>query len=163
MLFLLTLDFDSQDLNGPSVLDSDYLTMLSSSNKLMSGEFEALERLQAELDLFDDPNRTEEIVEQMGVENHIELIEEEIGSDSGDVIVIKEEVLTDSELEASVQPRMTRSPLKLEPIEIEEEIVTLKQPQSHSQSEILSVSSSSATKRSAPQTMHGNQQSKKPV
>jgi len=153
-------------LSGPSVLDGDYLTMLSSSDKLMSGEYEAIERLQAELDLFDDPNRTEEIVEQIDVENHLDMIEEEVCSYAGDVPGIKDELVLESELidEASIQPQLTESHIKLETIDLEEdEIVTLKQSQSHSQSEMLSVSSSNAMKRSAPQTLHGNQQSKKPV
>jgi len=139
--------------------------MLSSSDKLMSGEFDALERLQAELDLFDDPNRTEEIVEQMAVENHLDLIEEEVCSDSGDVTEIKDELESECELiESPIQSLMTEREIKLEPLEIEEDvIITLKQSQSHSQSDMLSASSSSATKRSAPQTLHGNQQSKKPV
>ncbi|CAH1714236.1 protein lin-54 homolog [Aphis gossypii] len=158
-------DFDSQDLSGPSVLDGDYLTMLSSSDKLMSGEFEALERLQAELDLFDDPNRTEEIVEQMAVENHLDLIEEEVCSDAGDATRIKDEIESESELiEDSVPPQLTATQIKLEAVDLDEdEIVSLKQSQSHSKSEMLSVSSSSAIKRSAPQTLHGNQQSKKPL
>ncbi|XP_060880821.1 protein lin-54 homolog [Metopolophium dirhodum] len=160
-------DFDSQDLSGPSVLDGDYLTMLSSSDKLMSGEYEAIERLQAELDLFDDPNRTEEIVEQMAVENHLDLIEEEVCSYGGDVTGMKDGLVLESQLidEASVQPQLlTDSQIKLETIDLDEdEIVTLKQSQSHSQSEMLSVSSSSAIKRSAPQNLHGNQQSKKPL
>jgi len=154
-------------LSGPSVLDGDYLTMLSSSDKLMSGEYEAIERLQAELDLFDDPNRTEEIVEQMAVENHLDLIEEEVCSYGGDVTGMKDGLVLESQLidEASVQPQLlTESQIKLETIDLDEdEIVTLKQSQSHSQSEMLSVSSSSAIKRSAPQNLHGNQQSKKPV
>jgi len=162
--FVFTLDFDSQDLSGPSVLDGDYLTMLSTSDKLMSGEFEALERLQAELDLFDDPNRTEEIVEQMAVENHLDLIEEEVCSDAGDVTRIKDEIESENELiEDSDQPQlMTEAQIKLETIDLDQdEIVSLNHSQSHS--EMLSISSSSAIKRSAPQTMHGNQQSKKPV
>lgn len=150
------------------MLDSDYLTMLSSSDKLMSGEFEALERLQAELDLFDDPNRPEEIVEQMTVENHLDLIEEEVCSDTGDVMICEESentkeevVVLESELQASVKPQATESQvikqIKVEPDQ-EDVVVTLKQPQS----EIVSVSSSSATKRSAP-SVQGNQQSKKSV
>jgi len=137
--------------------------MLSTSDKLMSGEFEALERLQAELDLFDDPNRTEEIVEQMAVENHLDLIEEEVCSDAGDVTRIKDEMESESELiEDSVPSHLTATQIKLEALD-EDEIVSLKQSQSHSKSEMLSVSSSSAIKRSAPLTVHGNQQSKKPV
>lgn len=165
-MVFFTLDFDSQDLSGPSVLDGDYLTMLSSSDKLMSGEYEAIERLQAELDLFDDPNRPEEIVEQMAVENHLDLIEEEVCSFTGDMTGMKDGLVLENQLidEASVQPKLTESQIKLETIDLDEdEIVTLKQSQSHSQSEMLSVSSSSAIKRSAPQNLHGNQQSKKPV
>jgi len=148
------------------MMDGDYLTMLSSSDKLMSGEYEAIERLQAELDLFDDPNRTEEIVEQIDVENHLDFIEEEVCSYAGDVPGIKDELILESQLidEASIQPQLTEPYIKLETIDLEEdEIVTLKQSQSYSQSEMLSVSSSNAIKRSAPQTLHGNQQSKKPV
>lgn len=157
-------DFDSQDLSGPSVLDGDYLTILSSSEKLMSGEYEAIERLQAELDLFDDPNRTEEIVEQMAVENHLDLIEEEVCSYSSDVAGIKNEIVLENELiDETNQPLLTESQIKLETIDLDDEIVTLKQSQSHSQSEVLSVGNSSAIKRSAPQTLHGNQQSKKPL
>ncbi|XP_022169169.1 protein lin-54 homolog [Myzus persicae] len=158
-------DFDSQDLSGPSVLDGDYLTMLSSSDKLMSGEYEAIERLQAELDLFDDPNRTEEVVEQMAVENHLDLIEEEVCSFTEDEIRIKEEIALENLInEANNQPQLTESQIKLETIDLDEdEIVTLKQSQSHSQSEMLSVGSSSGIKRSAPQNMHGNQQPKKPL
>lgn len=154
------------------MLDSDYLTMLSSSDKLMSGEFEALARLQAELDLFDDPNRNEEIVEQMTVENHLDLIEEEVCSDTGDSITgdmvknIKVEVVSNDNLEATVvKPQTTETPvlrtIKTEPTDSEDEnvVVTLKPPQS----EILSISSSNATKRSAPPSAHENQQSKKAV
>lgn len=168
---MFLLDFDSQDLGSSSVLDSDYLTMLSSSDKLMSGEFEALARLQAELDLFDDPNRNEEVVEQITVENHLDLIEEEVCSDTGDSLTedmvknIKVEVVSNDDLEATVKPKTTETQLirtiKKEPIDSEDEnvIVTLKPPQS----EILSISSSNATKRSAPPSVHDNQQSKKAV
>lgn len=175
IIIFIFLDFDSQDLGGSSVLDSDYLTMLSSSDKLMSGEFEALERLQAELDLFDDPNRPEEIVEQMDVENHIELIEEEVCSDSGDAMIsevtqnIKIEIEeSESEHETSVQlqakPQLVQH-IKQEAIdsESENEVVTLKQFQPHSQSEIVTVGGSNAIKRSAPSSLHGNQQPKKSV
>jgi len=132
----------------------------------MSSEYEAIERLQAELDLFDDPNRTEEVVEQMGVENHLDLIEEEVCSYAGDGSEIKDELVLENQLidEASIQPQLTESQIKLEAIDSEEdEIVTLKQSLSHSQSEMLSVSSSNAMKRSAPQNLHENQQPKKPV
>ncbi|XP_025415888.1 protein lin-54 homolog isoform X2 [Sipha flava] len=164
-------DFDSQDLGGGSSLDSDYLTMLSSSDKLMSGEFEALERLQAELDLFDDPNRTEEIVEQMDVENHLDLIEEEVCSDTGDAIAsedlgkIKEEIIErvdDNQDNISIKENnetQILEQIKVEPVE--EEVITLKQPQANLQSEIVTVSSASGTKRSAPISSQGSQQSKK--
>lgn len=140
--------------------------MLSSSDKLMSGEFEALERLQAELDLFDDPNRPEEIVEQMAVENHLDLIEEEVCSDAGDAIIsevtpnVKSEIinLIDEDIQSSVK----ETEIKKEPIE-NEEVVTVKQSQSLSQPEIGSASGSTATKRSAPQNIQGNLQSKKSV
>lgn len=167
------LDFDSQDLGGSSVLDSDYLTMLGSSDKLMSGEFEALERLQAELDLFDDPNRPEEIVEQMAVENHLDLIEE-VCSDTGDNLIseetvnVKEEVESEgeqSELDTSVQPQVSEpliQQIKIEPSDDEQEnVVTLKQSQS--QSEIISAGNSGTSKRSAPPSVQENQQSKKSV
>lgn len=168
---IFTIDFDSQDLGGSS-MDSDYLTMLSSSDKLMSGEFEALERLQAELDLFDDPNRTEEIVEQMDVENHLDLIEEEVCSDTGDAITsedlrnMKEEIVSDDDdnHETSIKKETKTQVLDQIKVEhVEEEVVTLKQPQVHLQSEIVTVSSSSGTKRSAPINSQGNQQSKKSV
>ncbi|XP_050429417.1 protein lin-54 homolog isoform X2 [Adelges cooleyi] len=157
-------DFDSQDLGGSSVLDSDYLTMLSSSDKLMSGEFEALERLQAELDLFDDPNRPEEIVEQMAVENHLDLIEEEVCSDTGDTVSDTESTSktkeSESEIITSTQPQViecqTVDEHKSESSKLLQEniIVTLKQP------EVVTVQS--ATKRSAP-TLPTDQQSKKPL
>lgn len=175
MLNYFILDFDSQDLGGSSVLDGDYLTMLGSSDKLMSGEFEALERLQAELDLFDDPNRPEEIVEQMTVENHLDIIEEEVCIDTSDSLISeetsisKDEIIIDSESEpeSSVQvdePQHIQH-IKSEPVVAEQEniVVTLKQPQLHSHPEIISVSSSNATKRSAPSSTQGSQQSKKPV
>lgn len=158
-------------MGSSSVLDSDYLTMLSSSDKLMTGEFEALARLQAELDLFDDPNRNEEVVEQITVENHLDLIEEEVCSDTGDSITeemvknIKVEVVSNDNLEATVMPKTTETQvirtIKKEPIDSEDEnvVVTLKPPQS----EILSISNSNATKRSAPPSVHDNQQSKKAV
>lgn len=154
-------------MGGSSVLDSDYLTMLSSSDKLMSGEFEALARLQAELDLFDDPNRTEEIVEQITVENHLDLIEEEVGSDIGDTMSgdMTQIVKVDDNIEATVKPQASKTQVirsnKKDIINSEEEnvIVTLKQPQS----EMLSISSSNATKRSAPSSIQDNQQSKKSV
>lgn len=159
---LKLLDFDSQDLGGSSVLDSDYLTMLSSSDKLMSGEFEALERLQAELDLFDDPNRPEEIVEQLADENHLDLIEE-VCSDNGDAMIrevtanIKEEIIdSDDELESPIHSHKT---IALVQPKIEEEVVTIKQ----SQCEVVSVTGSTATKRSAPPSSPGNQQTKKSV
>lgn len=148
--------------------------MLGSSDKLMSGEFEALERLQAELDLFDDPNRPEEIVEQMTVENHLDIIEEEVCIDTSDPMIseetshIKDEIIIDSESEPesnSVQvdePQHTRQ-IKTGPVEQENVVVTLKQPKSHSHPEIITVGNSNATKRSAPPCTQGNQQSKKPV
>jgi hypothetical protein len=147
--------------------------MLSSSDKLMSGEFEALERLQAELDLFDDPNRTEEIVEQMDVENHLDLIEEEVCSDTGDAIAsedlgkIKEEIIErvdDNQDNISIKENnetQILEQIKVEPVE--EEVITLKQPQANLQSEIVTVSSASGTKRSAPISSQGSQQSKKSV
>lgn len=174
-------------MGGSSVLDSDYLTMLSSSDKLMSGEFEALERLQAELDLFDDPNRHEEIVEQMDVENHIDLIEEEVCSDSGDAMisevteneVIENEVsenevikteMAESETELQTAVRLQAKQQLLQPIkqelidsELENEVVTLKHPQQHSQSEIVTVGGPNAIKRHAPSNLHGSQQPKKSV
>jgi len=162
-------------LGGSSVLDSDYLTMLSSSDKLMSGEFEALERLQAELDLFDDPNRPEEIVEQMTVENHIDLIEEEVCCDTDDAMItektvdIKEEVAdTDNELETPVESLTNESNIqhiKSDHTEDEQKsvVVTLKQSSPQSHSEIITVNSSGGTKRSASPSVQGNQQSKKPV
>lgn len=170
MFNFVFLDFDSQDLGGSSVLDSDYLTMLSSSDKLMSGEFEALERLQAELDLFDDPNRPEEIVEQMAVENHLDLIEEEVCSDTGDAMIsevtpsIKNEIinLIDEDIQSNVKETETKDEIKKEPID-NEEVVTVKQSQSLSQPEIGSASSSTAIKRSAPPNIQGNPQSKKSV
>lgn len=171
--FIFFLDFDSQDLGGSSVLDGDYLTMLGSSDKLMSGEFEALERLQAELDLFDDPNRPEEIVEQMAVENHLDIIEEEVCLDtSGSMICdetshVKDEIIIDSESEPESSVQVDESQhtqqMKLGPVEQENVVITLKQPQSHSNPENISVNSSNATKRSAPPCTQGNQQSKKPV
>lgn len=152
------------------MLDSDYLTMLSSSDKLMSGEFEALERLQAELDLFDDPNRPEEIVEQMAVENHIDLIEEEVCSDTGETMTneeidnLKADEESEEEFLSSDQPQTLElqhiKEIKTEPME-EEHVVTLKQTQQQQQPEIVTVQS--ATKRSAPPSTQGNQQSKKPV
>lgn len=176
-LIVLILDFDSQELGGASVLDSDYLTMLSSSDKLMSGEFEALERLQAELDLFDDPNRPEEIVEQMTVENHIELIEEEVCCDTDDSIIIEkttnekeEAVESENKLdEASVEPPADEPKniqhFKAEYIANEQEnvVVTLKQSSPQSHSDIITVNSSNSTKRSASPSFQGNQQSKKSV
>lgn len=144
----------------------------------MSGEFEALERLQAELDLFDDPNRPEEIVEQMAVENHLDLIEE-VCSDTGDNLIseenvnMKEEVVESEgeqvEIDASVQPQVSEplvaQQIKIEPIEIEQEnvVVTLKQAQSHTPSDIISAGNSGTSKRSAPPSVQGNQQSKKSV
>lgn len=141
--------------------------MLSSSDKLISGEFEALERLQAELDLFDDPNRPEEIVEQMVVDNDIDLIEEEVCSEAGDAMIsevtenIKDEIIDlDSEIEDSVQTSVNDSnEIKSELLETAE-VVTLSQ--SHSQSEI-STGSSTATKRSAPSSVPGIPQPKKSV
>lgn len=153
-------------MGGSSVLDSDYLTMLSSSDKLMSGEFEALERLQAELDLFDDPNRPEEIVEQMAVENHLDLIEEEVCSDTGDSMIsevvpnIKNEII--NLVEEDIQSGITETEIKKESIE-NEEFVTVKQSQTLSQPAIGSASGSTATKRSAPLNVQGNLQSKKSV
>jgi len=152
-------------LGGSSVLDSDYLTMLSSSDKLISGEFEALERLQAELDLFDDPNRPEEIVEQMVVDNDIDLIEEEVCSDAGDAMIvtenIKDEIIDlDSELEDTVQPSVNDSnEIKSEHLE-NTEVVTLSRSQSQSET---STCSSTATKRSAPSSVPGIPQPKKSV
>lgn len=143
--------------------------MLSSSDKLMSGEFEALARLQAELDLFDDPNRTEEIVEQITVENHLDMIEE-VCSDTGDTNsdeLKKVEVISHKDnLVATAKPQLTEKQfmqsIKTEPTEVdseeENEIVTVKP-----QSEILSISSSNATKRSAPPSAQDSQQSKKSV
>lgn len=148
------------------MLDSDYLTMLSSSDKLMSGEFEALERLQAELNLFDDPNRPEEIVEQMAVESQLDLIEE-VCSDTGDNMIseetvsMKEEVVEiESESDDSIQPQSSES-LDIQQLKIDQDnvVVTLKQ----SRSEIISVSNSGTTKRSAPPSVQGNQPSKKSV
>lgn len=150
-------------------MDSDYLTMLSSSDKLMSGEFEALERLQAELDLFDDPNRTEEIVEQMDVENHLDLIEEEVCSDTGDAITneelgsIKEEIIEREDDNEDIKIKTENQVLEENKVEPVEEVVTLKQPKANLQSEIVPVSSSCGTKRSAPISPQENQQSKKSV
>lgn len=158
-------------MGSSSVLDSDYLTMLSSSDKLMSGEFEALARLQAELDLFDDPNRNEEVVEQITVENHLDLIEEEVCSDTGNSMTgdmtknIKVKVISNDDLEDTDKPKTTETQvirtIKTEHIDSEDEneVVTLKPPKS----EILSISSSNATKRSAPPSVHDSQQSKKAV
>lgn len=149
--------------------------MLSSSDKLMSGEFEALERLQAELDLFDDPNRTEEIVEQMDVENHIDLIEEEVCSDTGDAITnedlnsIKQEVIVLDDDNHETFDNFDKKDIEIQAIEqmkvesVDSEVVTLQQPLEHLQTEIVTISSSSGTKRSAPSISQENQQSKKSV
>lgn len=139
--------------------------MLSSSDKLISGEFEALERLQAELDLFDDPNRPEEIVEQMVVDNDIDLIEEEVCSDADaealiSVVNAKDEIIDlDSEVEDCVQPKDSKDEIKSVSVE-NEEVITL--GQSHSQSEI-STGSSTAIKRSAPSSVQEISQPKKSV
>lgn len=160
------LDFDSSDLSGSGVFDSDYLTMLSSSDKLMSGEFEGLERLQAELDLFDDPNRPEEIVEQMAVENHLDLIEEEVCSDTGDVFnneTLNIKIEPVEELKTSIESEVLQE-IKSEPIdvnEVQQENVVVSLKQSQQQPEVVTVQS--ATKRSAPSSAQGNPQSKKPV
>ncbi|XP_050531926.1 protein lin-54 homolog [Daktulosphaira vitifoliae] len=158
-------DFDSQDLGGSSVLDSDYLTMLSSSDKLMSGEFEALERLQAELNLFDDPNRPEEIVEQMAVENHLDLIEEEVCSDIIDTEVKtepstnpkevepKSEIITPFQSQNSVSQAIKEEKLESSGSQHDNIVVSIRQ-----KPEIVTVHS--ATKRSAPSSS-GNQPSKK--
>jgi len=163
-------------LGGSSVLDSDYLTMLSSSDKLMSGEFEALERLQAELELFDDPNRPEEIVEQMVVESHLDLIEEEVCSDPGDAIIneltnIKNDDLNSNDnLESSIESHMMDPNIQIKTEHIvddddDDEVISISEPQSPDNfiPEVLSVTSV-ATKRSAPSTsIQGNQPSKKSV
>lgn len=160
-------------MGGSSVLDSDYLTMLSSSDKLMSGEFEALERLQAELDLFDDPNRPEEIVEQITVENHIDLIEEEVSCDTDNTVITEktldekeeEEAKTETEkqIETSDEPKIKENIKTEHVVDEQENVVTLNQSPPQSQSEIITVNSSSGTKRSASPSVQGNQQSKKSV
>lgn len=163
---MILLDFGSQDLGGNSVLDGDYLTMLGSSDKLMSGEYEALERLQAELELYDDPNRPEEVAEQITVESH--MIEEEVcdvsgttTSNSEEIENVKDEIdESESQFDANI---ITQIKSEHKDEEQENGIISFKQKLQLP--EIISVgSSSSAIKRSAPQgSVQGNPQSKKSV
>lgn len=159
------LDFDSHDLSSSSVLDGEYITMLSSSEKLMSGDYDALERLQAELELFNNnPNQPEEVAEQITVETHT--IDEEVSGATITPIKKKpiENIKDEIEESGNEYDPDNIIQIKSEPkVEQQENVVLTVKTTQPQYPEIISVGSSGATKRSAPSSIQGNPQSKKSV
>lgn len=153
------LDFGSQGLSNSGILDGEYMTMLNSNGKLMSGDYETLERLQVELEIFNNSDQPEEVAEQITVESH--MIDETSG-----ITPIKKIKNIKTEIDESGNQYDTDNIIEIKPEtkvdEQENVVLTLKKTQPQ-YSEIISVGSSGAAKRSAPPSIQGNPQSKKSV